>query len=385
MLTHEQIEQLEAFDGRGAEVLSVYLDLDPADQVRRAYRLAFEDLVKEARERLEGPRRDDLVNEAATVQGWLLSQEPRGKGLALFSCARRGLRQAHFLGVRVEDHLTFEPKPDVAPLLELVDEHERYAMALVDNEAARLFAVFLGEIEESGAFRDFVPGKHDQGGLSQARYQRHHEAHVHWHLKRVAQRLAELLRRRRFDRLILAGPEEAASELRRLLPRALAHRLAAVIPAELFAKEGEILEATLEVERRVEREVEERLLGELFDAAGPGGRATSGPESTLEALRLGRVQTLVVADGVHLGGSECPDCGRLRPRSVATCSACGASMRPVHDLFHLAMDRALEQAGSVEIVHGAAAQRLREAGGGLGALLRYRSPVACAGTGGGGP
>jgi hypothetical protein len=29
MLTPEQIERIEAFDGQGARVLSVYLDLDP--------------------------------------------------------------------------------------------------------------------------------------------------------------------------------------------------------------------------------------------------------------------------------------------------------------------------------------------------------------------
>jgi peptide subunit release factor 1 (eRF1) len=38
------------------------------------------------------------------------------------------------------------------------------------------------------------------------------------------------------------------------------------------------------------------------------------------------------------------------------------------------MERAHEQAGRVEVVHGAAAQRLLEAGGGLGALLRYQYP-----------
>jgi hypothetical protein len=32
---------------------------------------------------------------------------------------------------------------------------------------------------------------------------------MYWHLKRVAQRLAELLRDRSFDRLTLAGLEEA--------------------------------------------------------------------------------------------------------------------------------------------------------------------------------
>jgi peptide subunit release factor 1 (eRF1) len=47
-------------------------------------------------------------------------------------------------------------------------------------------------------------------------------------------------------------------------------------------------------------------------------------------------------------------------------------MHPTQDLFHRAVGRVLEQAGTAEVVHEDAARRLREAGGGLGALLRYR-------------
>jgi peptide subunit release factor 1 (eRF1) len=47
-------------------------------------------------------------------------------------------------------------------------------------------------------------------------------------------------------------------------------------------------------------------------------------------------------------------------------------MASLHDVFHRAMGRAREQAASVEVVHGAAAQRLQETGVGLGAFLRYR-------------
>lgn len=96
---------------------------------------------------------------------------------------------------------------------------------------------------------------------------------------------------------------------------------------------------------------------------------------TLAALWADLVQRLVVAHGVHADGSECPNCGRLDPGHVESCPTCGKPMRPVHDLFHRAMARAVEQAGAVEVVHGAIARRLVELGGGLGALLRYPSPV----------
>jgi len=99
--------------------------------------------------------------------------------------------------------------------------------------------------------------------------------------------------------------------LRRLLSRPLASRLAAVIPIETSARAQEILDKTLEVERGIERTYEQRLLAELFDAAGGGGRAIYGIAPTLESLWRGEVQTLVVAEHAHLAGGECPSCGRL--------------------------------------------------------------------------
>jgi hypothetical protein len=130
---------------------------------------------------------------------------------------------------------------------------------------------------------------------------------------------------------------------------------------ELFASTADVLERTLEVERRIERESEERLLAELFELAGGGGRAVCGVAPTLEALWRGAVQVLVAADDVHGGGSDCPTCGRLEPGSVATCPSCGSTTRAVHDLVHRAMGRTMQQAGRVEVVHADAARRLREA------------------------
>ena len=370
MLSPNEIDQLARFDGGGARVLSTYLDLDPGRQARRSYRVAFKDLVAELRETLDEPARRELARELVPTTAWLENQVPQGKGLAIFSSAP-GLFRAYFLPVRVEDHIAFDPRPDIAPLLGVIDDHERYAVALVDKRRARLFSVYLGAIEESEAFKDFVFHHHDQGGISQSNFQRHHEAHVYRHLKKVVEHLKQLYRRRDFDRLILAGPEEPTSELRRLLPRGLARQLMAVIPAETTVGAAEILEKTMEVERRIESEAEERFLAEVFEVGG-GGRATYGVAPTLDALWLGAVQTLVMAEGVGGPASDCPNCGKIEPGTVANCPACGTAMKPAHDLYHLAARRTLDQAGSVELVHGDAARRLHEKGGGLGALLRYR-------------
>ena len=375
-LSRGAIEEIEAFESRYARVLSLYLGLEPRRQVKGSYRAVFEDLVKETRASLDETTREVLEKETRLVGEWIEGHRPGGKGLAVFSSSADQFWRAYFLPVCVEDHMAFEPRPDVAPLFDVVDEYERYVVALVDKEKARLFAVFVGQIEELDMLEDEVPPRTDQGGLSQSHFQRHHELHVLWHLKRVVDHLARLFGRRKFDRLILAGHEEATSELRRLLPRALAHRLIARIPADTSAGEAEILAHTLEVERRVEREAEGRILTELLETAGAGGRATLGVPRTLDALWQGAVQTLIVAHGAGPAGSECINCGRLDVGTVATCPACAHPMRPTHDVFHRAMGRTMEHAGSVEVMHEEAAQRLQQDGGGMGAMLRYvASPV----------
>jgi peptide chain release factor subunit 1 len=364
-----QLAELLALDA-GDLVLSVYLNLSPDRQIGRTYQVAFEDLVRELAADLEPAARAALDREAARVRV-LLDEGPRGRGLAVFSSTPRGLWQVWSLPVVVAEGVYLGRRPYLRPLLDVLDEYERYAVALVDKEKARLFVVELGEIEEQEQVYDVVPGKHDQGGWSQANYQRHHEAHVYWHLKRVADELIHLERRRPFERLVLAGPEEATAELERILPRHLRAKLVRRIPAELFATEAEILERTLAIERDVERAAEERLVADVLETAAAGGPAIHGLGATLEAVWLGRVHALVVADGLTAPGSECEGCGRLAVDVPAACPACGGRVRGLEDVVERAMERTLEEGGRVEVVHDEPAGRLRDAGEGIGAVLRY--------------
>ncbi|RPI51156.1 MAG: hypothetical protein EHM55_19650 [Acidobacteria bacterium] len=376
MLSWDQIEQLERFDGGGTRVLSAYLDVQPEAQLTGSYRVEFNDLVKEASDRLTKPERADLTREAGRVNEWFdRNARPSGLGLIIFSCAPRDLWVVDCVPVAVRNHLAFETKPDLAGVLELTDEYERFAVALVSKDKARLFTVFAGAIEEIEAFKDLVPGKTDAGGARQSHVQRHHELHVLWHLKKVVAQLSKLRRRRNFDRLIIAGPLEATSELQQLLPHVLKTRVAAVIRAGADATNQQILDKALEIERQIEADGEVRLVNEVIEMAGAGGRATCGIAPTLEALWIGDVRVLVVVDGATQNGNECPNCRYLQRGSVPTCPKCGAATHAVHDLGHRAVGRALEQSGRVEFVRGRAAQQLSTAGEGFAALLRYPWPI----------
>jgi hypothetical protein len=50
---------------------------------------------------------------------------------------------------------------------------------------------------------------------------------------------------------------------------------------------------------------------------------------------------------------------------------CGSQVTPLGDVIERAIERTLDEAGSVEVVHDRPARRIREYCGGLGALLRF--------------
>ena len=373
VVTRDALDRLATFEPGDARVLTAYLDVSPERRARRTWAIVLKDLAHDVREGLGKHDRQQLDAEIARARDWLDSETPGGRGVAIFSCTSCDMWEAYFLPEVERDELTFGPVPHLAPLIDIVDEYERYAVAHVDKQRARLFTVFMAQIEETRAFEDEVPGKHDQGGPSQLKYQRDHEKHVLWHLKRVVEELSELLERRSFDRLVVAGPEEATRELRTLLPSDLASRLVDVIPMESDAGLPRILDATLEIERRVERQEEDALVTELLEAVGARGHGSCGVADTLQALQLGAVHTLVLSDDLRVSGSDCPNCGWLQEGSADACPICGTSMRTDVDIADIAARRTLETAGGVEVVHEDAARRLTERCGGMGAVLRFRA------------
>src|SRR6266513_290210 len=85
-------------------------------------------------------------------------------------------------------------------------------VAFVGRERGDLYRLRAGRLEEIVEQHDDTPGRHDQGGWSQSRYQRHIEKLVLDHLKEVAEHVDGQIRRLRGPRLIVVASEETRSE-----------------------------------------------------------------------------------------------------------------------------------------------------------------------------
>ena len=151
----------------------------------------------------------------------------------------------------------------------------------------------------------------------------------------------------------------------------LLERVIGAISIEMFANDREVVERAQALHATAERKQENALVDQLLEFAGAGGRGSQGLAPTLDALWNGQVDTLLVARDARMPGAECPNCGRIVASGRAECPSCSARMEPLDDIIERAIERTLGQSGQVELLDGAAAERLHEAGGGIGAILRY--------------
>jgi peptide subunit release factor 1 (eRF1) len=378
MISYEDIERLKAYVPRGnGWVLSLYLDVDQskASNLKRGFETVLHNLLREVEGRVEEKAREEFERNRARVLRFMRQYVPRKKSLVICCDARTDFWWDRDLPVLLPNVARFENAPYLRPLIEALDEYERYGVVLMDKEKARVFTVYLGEIEEHEVVFDELPRRTVTTSMdrlwSQKNLQRHHDAHVHWHAVRVAERLREFVDRYRCDRLVVGGTVEAISELMRVLPKRLSERVAGTISLPLTAPASEVLAEVMRLEEQVERRAEQHVVESLLTAAGKGDRAVVGPMATLEALNEGRIWRLVYARNPGLTGAACAQCGALfwEPQHQ-TCWYCGGTLEAVSDLLNRIVERTLALGGSVEEVRGPAAEML-EAAGGVGAFVRY--------------
>lgn len=365
------VEEL-GFAPVGMRTLSVYLDTSSPRIRGQAYLLSFRDGCRALRATVAAEDEDAFEAARERAERYLVEQfAPGSPGLALFASGGAEDILVVSLPAAPADGIIWSEGPSIARLEAMLDEYERLAVVLFDAERARLFTIFLGAIETHQQLVDAVPGKQATGGwfgLQQTGFARHREDHLRRHAERTVRALMLLLRKHAFDRVLLAGPDEALAVLKRELPRPLRARLAGTLDLPLFASDADVLTATVRAAEAIERRTEEGLVEELLEDAA-ARHVVVGLAGTLNALADGRVHLLLIAENFDAPGFRCPNCGRLIP-DEHLCPACGGVTQPSASLHEAIVERALAQGAKIETVSGAAAARLEEHGG-VGAWTRF--------------
>ena len=371
------LRELAGFRAEKGCAISLYLDLDPSiaptagDAATRVSSLLSEgERHSEANSRgLTHDQRVALKQDFDRIRDYFDNEFDRdgAHGLAIFSAGLDNVWRPRTLIESVPDRVRVGREFHLAPLVPLVGRGEGAIVAVVGRERGELFRLRSGRLDEIADKTDEVPGRHDQGGWSQSRFQRHIEKLVEEHLREVAGELDRRVRSMRSPKVIVVSSEETRAELEELLSTETKNAVVGWTSAEAHASPRELLELTSPILEKARAKEEAELMDRWREGAGRGGRAASGWSETLEAASDARVDVLLYEEGSDHEAWQCPACGRLSASS-GRCPLDGTETEQRDDGLDLTVHQTVAHGGTVWAV--TAHQDLGPAEG-VGALLRY--------------
>ena len=376
MITKEQVARLAAIHSDHG-IVSVYIKIDPRliyDRGQPATK--FKGAFSRARRSADEWQTKALEREHDRILSFLETWQQKGAGLAIFACQPADLWEVVELNVSVPTYVSVADEPDAGYLIRVLDEAPRMAVVLLDGGDARLYLSEQGVQQEALKHSEDLPNRHDQGGWSQARFQRHVEFHHSHLLREVADQVSDIFYKKGFDRLVVVGVDEATKEFAGLLSDPLRERVIGHLTAD-FKTENDthILQRAGQLAQEQERSAEVALVDQIAEYADAHGRGTLGLDDTLPALFEGKADTIVVASDLTAEGSHCYNCVYFSAHKFKKCPICtSGNCEDVADVVDHAIDYALLNGTHVNVVFGPAADLLI-ARGGIGALLRYVVPA----------
>lgn len=302
----EQLDRLAQFDPAPYPVVSLYLNTQ-ADQTGRDRYQGFVRTELKARSGTYpdgSPERDSLDKDLERIATFLDNElQPSANGVAIFACSAGELFEAVQLTAPIDEHwLYIGDTPHLYPLARLESQYPRYAAVVADTNTARIMVFAAAELVSQEAVQGTKTRRSQQGGWSQARFQRHISNYHKQHVKEVVDALDRIVKNEGISQVFFAGDEVVLPLFRDQLPKHLADKVVDHLRLDIHAPASEVLAATLEGMKRLNEQGDREKVDAALDGYRSGGLGTVGPERTLDALVKGQVDELLIS--ASLGGLQ---------------------------------------------------------------------------------
>jgi peptide subunit release factor 1 (eRF1) len=373
----EGLRTLAEFSAVKGRAISLYLDLDPSvsptagDAATRLNSLLDEAGKSNGatRQELTHDQRVSLRADFERIRLYFDQEFDRdgARGVAVFCAGLDNVWRPLPLTEAVPDDVRVNREFYLTPLVPLVGRGEGALVAVVGRERGDLYRLHAGRLQEVAERFDEQPRRHDQGGLAQARMQRHIDTLAERHMRAVADDLDRQLRRLGHPRVVVVCDEENRAEFSGLLSNEVRQAVIGWTHAEAHAGPAELLGVVSPALEEWRTEQETRVVERWREEAGRNGRAASGWEATLEAASDARVELLLFQEGVARQAWRCPACARLAVAG-GKCPLDGTAMELCDDGLDLAVHQTLAHGGTIWAVRN---RRDLDPVEGIGAILRY--------------
>jgi peptide chain release factor subunit 1 len=376
-----EIRKLARMEESPYPFLSLYLDTKWGDeQQRERIRLFTKNQLKRGYDQIKEREdwRSTFVEDQKLIERYVeglvrRAYEEGVNGFAIFSCSGKKIFITYPSAIPYENEFFLSQFPILRPLVRLSSQYQNTLSVMIDTDSAKLFEISLEGLMAESHIENYVPGRHDQGGWAQMRYQRHIKDHMNKHHKEVAEQLTELFDSGKWKRVVLIGQDRIIANFKAFLPERVRQQIADTLSMDFSEDRSTVLRQVSECLLQRERDEISRQIQELKERAPQNGLATFGLNGTLEALNRGQVHTLYLLASFSQSGGKCSRCNALilahpSAKKSTPCPLCkGETIRA--ELSEEMMRSVLRQDGEVKWVEENAILKANE---GVGASLRFR-------------
>ena len=391
------LEELEKYEGRGTELISVYIP--PKRPISDVISYLRDEYGTSANIKSKTTRKNVMSAIESIMSRLKYFKMPPPNGLVVFvgHVIKRGDQ------TEMVSHLLEPPEPVQSfiykcdskfyldPLKAMLGQKDIYGLLVIDRKEATIGFLKGTRVEIVKHLESMVPSKHHQGGQSSRRFERLIELAVHEFFKKVGDKANEIfLTVDNLKGILVGGPGGTKDSFLKgdYLHHELKKKIIEVFDVgytdeyglqELVNKAATTLK-NMEIFR--ERELLQRFFKEIKKP--DGGLAVYGEKEVREALEKGAVDILLISEGLrkYRVTWKCPQCGYEVKETIKgeipdkECPNCEIIMDIVEkkDLIEEYYDIAEEFGTKVELISDESEEGkiFANAFGGIAALLRYR-------------
>jgi peptide chain release factor subunit 1 len=290
------------------------------------------------------------------------------KGIAIFASNEPDFFISYKLGVPVEDLLVLDTSPYIRPLARLIEDYETFGLVILDNHRARIYVVSSGRIEEKDSLARDIMKKHKKGGMSQARFQRLRVGAIDHFLREVAQEMVKLFSKDKVVKIVIAGTGHAKIMLKDFLPKELKNEILDLIDVDFDEADGYLISMAEEVVLKDEKETVSKNVIRLKEEILKHGLAVYGLKETIDEVKNGQIELLLVSKGYKQRGWICEKCQLVDSGIKDKCPNCSGKVSPV-DVIEEVIEFAERTGTKIEFVDD---NPILQELGGVGGLLRFK-------------
>lgn len=309
---------------------------------------------------LQGEEQENFTQTIQQIKEFL--KKTKEKKLAIFASHKHNFFKYVPLPMDITNILVVDSSPYIRPLARIQDEWESFTLVLLDSHFAKIFSISLGEASLEKNLSKDIMNKHKKGGQSQARFQRLRKGAIHSFLAEVIEALDRIADKQ----IVIAGPGQAKVQFKEMLPKHLAERIIQLLDIDIH-DEHALVEKSVSLISEREQQKSQKAVQHLKAEILKDGLAVYGIDETLQAVKNGQVELLLVEKDYKIKGCLCENCQIVRSGPIKDCPICGGSTTEA-DVIEEIIEFAKRTDADIEFTADEEITQL----GHVGAILRYK-------------